>query len=218
MVTDRRLYVGASAAADADEQACATLVSGRGGVGPRGRQSRASPGAGARRSLACWHSPRACGKRSPRPAPGCSSTTESTSRWPPAPTACTCLAVRCRAPRSARSCPTAFSSAVPSTAPARRSTPSATVAATTLCLVRCSNRPSKPAGHAVAGLDALARVCASVRLPVLAIGGVTAARVPDIVRAGAAGIAAIGLFATGGEGELRDTVGQIRLAFGVSPV
>jgi thiamine-phosphate pyrophosphorylase len=75
---------------------------------------------------------------------------------------------------------------------------------------------SKPAGHTVAGLDALARVCASVRLPVLAIGGITAARVPDVVRAGAAGVAAIGLFATGGEGELRDTVSQIRLAFEVS--
>jgi thiamine-phosphate pyrophosphorylase len=76
--------------------------------------------------------------------------------------------------------------------------------------------PSKPAGYSVAGLDALARVCGSVRLPVLAIGGVTAARVPDVVRAGAAGVAAIGLFATGGDVQLRDTVRQIRLAFGVS--
>jgi thiamine-phosphate pyrophosphorylase len=72
---------------------------------------------------------------------------------------------------------------------------------------------SKPAGHAVAGLDALARVCRSVPLPVLAIGGITTARVPDIVRAGAAGLAAIGLFATGGDAELRDTIGQIQLAF-----
>jgi thiamine-phosphate pyrophosphorylase len=72
---------------------------------------------------------------------------------------------------------------------------------------------SKPAGHGVAGLDALARVCESVSLPVLAIGGITTARVPEIVRAGAAGLAAIGLFASGGDGELRDTIGQIRLAF-----
>ena len=50
----------------------------------------------------------------------------------------------------------------------------------------------------------------------LAIGGITPARVPDVVRAGAAGIAAIGLFAAGGERELRDAVGQIRLAFGVT--
>jgi thiamine-phosphate pyrophosphorylase len=75
---------------------------------------------------------------------------------------------------------------------------------------------SKPAGHAVAGLDALASACRSVRLPVLAVGGITAARVPEVVQAGAAGIAAIGLFATGGEGELRGTIGRIRLAFGAS--
>jgi thiamine-phosphate pyrophosphorylase len=72
---------------------------------------------------------------------------------------------------------------------------------------------SKPAGHAVAGLDALADVCAAVPLPVLAIGGITAERVPDIVRAGAAGLAAIGLFAADAECALRETVGQIRLAF-----
>jgi thiamine-phosphate pyrophosphorylase len=72
---------------------------------------------------------------------------------------------------------------------------------------------SKPADHPAAGLDALAEVCAAVSLPVLAIGGITAERVPDIVRAGAAGLAAIGLFAAGGEQALRNTVGQIRLAF-----
>lgn len=74
----------------------------------------------------------------------------------------------------------------------------------------------KPAGHPVAGLAALGRVCAAVQLPVLAIGGITVARVPDVVRAGAAGIAAIGLFASGGEHELRDIVGEIRLMFGVN--
>ena len=85
---------------------------------------------------------------------------------------------------------------------------------------------SKPAGHRVAGVRALAEVCAAVRLPVLAIGGITTARIPDVVRAGAAlavhlarllstlaGIAAVGLFAAGGEPELRDTVGEIRAAF-----
>lgn len=71
----------------------------------------------------------------------------------------------------------------------------------------------KPAGHAVAGLEALAAVCAAVRLPVLAIGGISSARVPDVVRAGAAGVAAIGLFAAGGEAELRAAISQIRLAF-----
>lgn len=55
--------------------------------------------------------------------------------------------------------------------------------------------PSKRVGHAVAGLEALARVTAAVGLPVLAIGGVTVERAGEVVRAGAAGIAAIGLFA-----------------------
>jgi thiamine-phosphate pyrophosphorylase len=72
---------------------------------------------------------------------------------------------------------------------------------------------SKPAGHPVVGLEALARVCASVPLPVLAIGGITLRRVPDVWRAGAAGIAAIGLFATGELAELTSTVQQIRRMF-----
>ena len=72
----------------------------------------------------------------------------------------------------------------------------------------------KAPGHPVAGLDALARVCTAVRLPVLAIGGVTLARVPDVVKAGAAGVAAIGLFAAGGENDVREAVERIRLAFG----
>ena len=55
--------------------------------------------------------------------------------------------------------------------------------------------PSKPGGHGAAGVDALAEVCRAVRLPVLAIGGITEARVADVARAGAAGIAAIRLFA-----------------------
>ena len=72
---------------------------------------------------------------------------------------------------------------------------------------------SKPVGHPVAGPEALARVCRSVRLPVLAIGGITVARVPDVVAAGAAGIAAIGLFAVAGQTELEETVAKIRHAF-----
>ena len=72
----------------------------------------------------------------------------------------------------------------------------------------------KAPGHPVAGLEALARVCATVRLPVLAIGGITVARVPEVAKAGAAGVAAIGLFAAGGESDVRETVDRIRLAFG----
>lgn len=46
-----------------------------------------------------------------------------------------------------------------------------------------------------AGVAALAEVAHAVRIPVLAIGGVTEARIEEIQRAGAAGFAAIGLFA-----------------------
>jgi thiamine-phosphate diphosphorylase len=52
---------------------------------------------------------------------------------------------------------------------------------------------SHPGAEAV-GVEALARVAAAVRIPVLAIGGVTEARVAEVQRAGAAGHAAIGLY------------------------
>lgn len=55
---------------------------------------------------------------------------------------------------------------------------------------------SKPEGHVPAGLDGLARACAATSLPVVAIGGIDVERAPAIARAGAAGIAAIGLFAS----------------------
>jgi len=44
------------------------------------------------------------------------------------------------------------------------------------------------------GLDALSHVAAALRIPVLAIGGVTEARIAQCHAAGAAGYAAIGLF------------------------
>jgi thiamine-phosphate pyrophosphorylase len=44
------------------------------------------------------------------------------------------------------------------------------------------------------GVDALAKVARSVRIPVLAIGGVTPERIAECHDAGAAGFAAIGLF------------------------
>jgi thiamine-phosphate pyrophosphorylase len=75
---------------------------------------------------------------------------------------------------------------------------------------------SKPAGHAVAGVGALAEVCAAVSLPVVAIGGVTLARLPDVVRAGAAGIAAIDLFITRHEQHMIERLREIRLAFSAS--
>ena len=47
------------------------------------------------------------------------------------------------------------------------------------------------------GLEALRRVCTAVRIPVLAIGGITAENTSEILDAGASGIAAIRLFQKG---------------------
>jgi thiamine-phosphate pyrophosphorylase len=51
------------------------------------------------------------------------------------------------------------------------------------------------AGVRAAGVEALAAAVAAAPLPVLAIGGITAERAPLIASTGAAGIAAIGMFA-----------------------
>lgn len=56
--------------------------------------------------------------------------------------------------------------------------------------------PSHP-GRPPAGLEALRLVAGTVRIPVLAIGGVDAARAEDCLRAGAAGFAAIRHFRKG---------------------
>lgn len=56
---------------------------------------------------------------------------------------------------------------------------------------------SKPGGTP-AGLAALGEVAQATRLPVLAIGGVTRGRIPDILAAGAAGVAGISMFDTPG--------------------
>jgi thiamine-phosphate diphosphorylase len=74
----------------------------------------------------------------------------------------------------------------------------------------------KPADHPVAGLAALADVCSTTRVPVLAIGGITASRVSEVAAAGAAGIAAIGMFvdaARGGTEEMMALVRHVRDAF-----
>ena len=78
----------------------------------------------------------------------------------------------------------------------------------------------KPAGHPSSGPEALRRVCHAVRLPVLAIGGVVPARAHEIAAAGAAGIAAIGMFVTteqdGGEDAdqtIAASVAAVRRAF-----
>jgi len=53
--------------------------------------------------------------------------------------------------------------------------------------------PAK-AGRAPAGLAGLAAVSCATRLPVLAIGGITPARIPEVMAAGASGAAAISMF------------------------
>jgi thiamine-phosphate pyrophosphorylase len=70
---------------------------------------------------------------------------------------------------------------------------------------------SKPPAHQAAGLAALSRVCARVKAPVLAIGGISIGRVSDVARAGASGVAAIQLFA--GAADLYETVRALRRAF-----
>ena len=57
---------------------------------------------------------------------------------------------------------------------------------------------SKSAGAPVGGLDTLRETCAVARPPVLAIGGINPARVAACREAGAAGVAAIGVFLPAG--------------------
>jgi len=72
--------------------------------------------------------------------------------------------------------------------------------------------PSKP-GHAPAGADAVTAVSASTPLPVLAIGGVTLDTVGRLAETGAAGFAAIGLFAEAAPDKLPDIMAQAARAF-----
>ena len=51
--------------------------------------------------------------------------------------------------------------------------------------------PSKDDAAEPLGLDELARICAAVTAPVVAIGGIDASNAADCIRAGAAGVAVI---------------------------
>ncbi|MGH9163316.1 MAG: thiamine phosphate synthase [Vicinamibacteraceae bacterium] len=51
---------------------------------------------------------------------------------------------------------------------------------------------SKPSGHPAAGPATLAAAVTAANVPVLAIGGITVERIPQVAQTGAAGIAAIG--------------------------
>jgi thiamine-phosphate diphosphorylase len=71
---------------------------------------------------------------------------------------------------------------------------------------------SKP-GREAAGLATLAAVADATTLPVIAVGGVTVARAGEAVRAGASGIAAIGMFADSAPADLRAIVERLDSSF-----
>lgn len=71
---------------------------------------------------------------------------------------------------------------------------------------------SKP-GVPGAGVAGLAEVCAAMTIPVLGVGGMTPARLRGVAAAGAAGFAAIGLFADVDAGALPDVVHAAVAAF-----
>jgi thiamine-phosphate pyrophosphorylase len=74
------------------------------------------------------------------------------------------------------------------------------------------NTASKP-NAAPAGLSGLAEVAAATRLPILAVGGMSVSTVRSLRSTGAAGFAAIGLFADGSPDQIGVSVHQASLAF-----
>lgn len=73
---------------------------------------------------------------------------------------------------------------------------------------------SKPPDHPLAGIETLRTAVSACRLPILAIGGITLDNAAHVASAGAAGLAAIGLFASG---DLRDTAARLRQIFAAAP-
>ena len=71
--------------------------------------------------------------------------------------------------------------------------------------------PSKRDATALLGIDGLRAIVRAADAPVLAIGGITLARLDDVAAAGAAGIAAISLFTS--DQSLRDCVRMLRSRF-----
>jgi thiamine-phosphate pyrophosphorylase len=76
---------------------------------------------------------------------------------------------------------------------------------------------SKPPDHPVSGVAGLRRACEAVRVPVLAIGGITLERAREAAAAGAAGVAAIGLFSRRSPDDIAGTVTAIREALSGVP-
>jgi len=72
----------------------------------------------------------------------------------------------------------------------------------------------KAPGHRFAGVDLLGEACVRSRVPVLAIGGVDETNAGTVAGAGAAGVAAVGMFmASRPVGELESVLRAIRAAF-----
>jgi thiamine-phosphate pyrophosphorylase len=72
---------------------------------------------------------------------------------------------------------------------------------------------SKPDGASTIGAAGLRAICTASRAPVLAIGGVTADKLGELAAAGAAGVAAIGLFSDSlANGDVRAGAELTRLA------
>jgi thiamine-phosphate pyrophosphorylase len=74
---------------------------------------------------------------------------------------------------------------------------------------------SKPADHALAGVEMLGVLARASRLPVLAIGGITLENADLVAAAGAAGLAAIGLFQE--TARLPRIVAELRRIFAATP-
>jgi thiamine-phosphate pyrophosphorylase len=76
---------------------------------------------------------------------------------------------------------------------------------------------SKPPLHRLSTMTGLAVVCASISIPVLAIGGMTVERAQEVARAGASGVAAVGLVVPPAglpvAEHLRARVAELRRAF-----
>jgi thiamine-phosphate pyrophosphorylase len=75
--------------------------------------------------------------------------------------------------------------------------------------------PSKPAAHALLGVEGLRGMCRTVSLPVLAVGGIGMKEAAAVARAGASGIAAIRLFAEAST--VGATVHRLRTLFDTDP-